>query len=333
MRRLWRWLVMAAAWLFVRRRVRGPDPPRPERARIVPSAPPETRAELVVAVLLLMAALSAAGFILVYAVDRIPDQTQFLGLTLAGAFGFIAAALIVTAHHLVVTEELEEEYGVPDAEAGARIAQLVGESGGRLRRRRLLAAAAGAAAGALTLALLAPAASLGPILDLARFTRTPWRRGRRLVDEHGRPIAAASIHPLEFATAYPEHADPEQIGAPVVVIRLDPARLRLPPSRREWAPGGILAFSKICTHAGCAIALYRAPLFEPVEQPPGLVCPCHYSTFDPATGGNVVFGPAGRALPQLPLMIDRRGNLRAAGTFSGPVGPSWWGVRDRKATS
>ena len=47
----------------------------------------------------------------------------------------------------------------------------------------------------------------------------------------------------------------------------------------------------------------------------------------------VLFGPAGRPLPQLPLEVDSGGDLRAAGGFSGPVGPSWWGVRMRKTTS
>jgi ubiquinol-cytochrome c reductase iron-sulfur subunit len=137
----------------------------------------------------------------------------------------------------------------------------------------------------------------------------------------------------EFLTAYPEGANPEEIGSPIILIRLDPATLRLPASRRSWAPQGILAYSKICTHAGCAISLYRVPTFAPTEPKPALVCPCHYSTFDPADGGSVLFGPAGRPLPQLPLMVDRRGNLRAAGNYSGPVGPSWWGVRNRKVSS
>jgi ubiquinol-cytochrome c reductase iron-sulfur subunit len=95
-----------------------------------------------------------------------------------------------------------------------------------------------------------------------------------------------------------------------------------------WAPDGILAFSKVCTHAGCAIALYRTPKFEPVQPRPALVCPCHYSAFEPATGGQVLFGPAGRPLPQLPLAIDAGGALIAAGGYSGAVGPSWSGVRD-----
>jgi quinol---cytochrome c reductase iron-sulfur subunit len=305
---------------------------RDDRERIVPPGPPAPRAELAVAALLLLAALSAVAFIAVYAIDRIPDQTQFLGLTLGLAFAFLAAALILTGRSLVVTEELEGEYADPQPEQAEQLVQIVEESGSRLSRRRLLGGSAAAAGGAIGLALLAPAVSLGPVFDLEPFTRTPWHRGRRLVGEDGRPIAASAIHQLEFATAFPEHADPEQLGAPVVVIRLAPSALHLPPDRRGWAPEGILAFSKICTHAGCAIALYRAPLFQPVEKPPALVCPCHYSTFDPATGGTVVFGPAGRPLPQLPLEIDAEGNLRAAGNFSGPVGPSWWGVRDRKAT-
>jgi ubiquinol-cytochrome c reductase iron-sulfur subunit len=292
---------------------------------------PRRRAELQVIALLLLAATLAAGFIVVYALDAIPDQTQYLGLTIGGAFACVASAFIVTGRHLVDAGEHESDYGSPAPEEAEEIGELVEGSGRRLKRRRLLAGAGASAGTAIGLALLAPAVSLGPIFDLAAFARTPWRRGRRLVDEAGVPITAAAIRELEFTTAYPEGASRDEIGAPVVLVRLDPAALRLPASRQSWAPGGILAYSKVCTHAGCAIALYRAPLFEPVEQPPGLVCPCHYSTFDPATGGTVVFGPAGRALPQLPLRIDRNGNLRAGGTFSGPVGPSWWGVRRGRA--
>ena len=291
------------------------------------------RAELTVAALLLLAAASAAGFVVVYALDSIGHQTQLLGLTLGAAFACVAAALVVAGRHLVPVEDGEDEYGSPAPEAVDQVAEIVEEGAVRMRRRRLLAGAGAAAGAAIGAALLAPAVSLGPAFDLAALARTPWRRGRRLVDEAGAPIPAAAVRPDEFVTAFPEGADPEEIGSPVILVRLDPARLRLPAARRTWAPEGIVGYSKICTHAGCAIALYRAPLFEPAEQPPGLVCPCHYSTFDPATGGTVVFGPAGRALPQLPIRVDRQGNLRAGGTFSGPVGPSWWGVRRGRATS
>jgi ubiquinol-cytochrome c reductase iron-sulfur subunit len=290
-------------------------------------------AEFAVAALLAAAALCGAGFVVVYALQAIPDQTQLLGLALGGAFLFVAAALLVTARHLVVTRDGESEYKPPSPETAERLVDIAEESAGGIRRRKLLTGAAALATTAIGAALLAPVVSLGPVFDLAAMARTPWRRGRRLVDDAGNPIPATAVQRDEFLTAFPEGADREEIGSPVILVRLDPASLRLPASRRTWAPQGIVGYSKICTHAGCAIALYRAPLFQPAEQPPGLVCPCHYSTFDPATGGTVVFGPAGRALPQLPIRIDRRGNLRAGGTFSGPVGPSWWGVRRGRATS
>jgi ubiquinol-cytochrome c reductase iron-sulfur subunit len=114
-----------------------------------------------------------------------------------------------------------------------------------------------------------------------------------------------------------------------VVVRLPPGQLKLPPERARWAPMGIVAFSKVCTHAGCAIALYRKPTFAPTQPRPALVCPCHYSTFDPARGGEVIFGPAGRPLPQLPLEVGPDGILRAGGNFSGQVGPSYGTVRSR----
>jgi ubiquinol-cytochrome c reductase iron-sulfur subunit len=113
------------------------------------------------------------------------------------------------------------------------------------------------------------------------------------------------------------------------VVRVEPATLDLPPARRGWAPQGLLAFSKICTHAGCAVSLYRYPTAEGLSSPPGLVCPCHYSTFDVRRAAAVVFGPAGRPLPQLPLRIDGVGRLVAGGPMSDSIGPAWWGTGGR----
>jgi quinol---cytochrome c reductase iron-sulfur subunit len=293
------------------------------------------RAETIVAALLLAAAVCAVGFVAVYALGSIPHRTQFLGLSLGLACALLAAALILFSKRLVPQDEDEEPYPLPRAheQDEEAIEQLVSEGGALLTRKRLLLGSAGVAGVALGAALIAPAASLGPILDVDGLFETPWGRGRRLVDEAGRPLLAADVHEGSFYTAYPEGADREQLAAPLVVIRLSPSALHLPSGRRGWAPGGILAFSKICTHAGCAVALYRKPTFPAVEPKPALVCPCHYSTFDPAAGGTVLYGPAGRPLPQLPLSVDPAGHLRAAGNFSGPVGPAWWGVRNRKPTT
>ena len=325
-----RWLVALVVLVLGRLRRR---PRLPERERIVPPGETDRGAESLVLLLFGAATLCGAAFLVVYAWDSIPNQTQFLGLAIGLALAFISAACIVIAKRLVVTEELEEDYSTTHPDGEEALDQLVAESGDRFTRKRLLVLAGAGAGTALGAALLAPAASLGPVFDVSSLYRTPWRRGVRLVDEAGKPLRADDIEEGTFYTAYPEHADREQMGAPVVVVRLAPAALRLPSARHGWAPKGILAYSKVCTHAGCAIALYRKPTFPAVGPRPALVCPCHYSTFDVANGGGVLFGPAGRSLPQLPLAIDGAGDLRAAGNFSGPVGPSWWGVRNHGARS
>jgi ubiquinol-cytochrome c reductase iron-sulfur subunit len=323
---------LAALLVFVLGRLR--RRPRLESRRIVGTAPPDRRGQSVVFILFVAAAACGVAFPVVYAVNAIPHQTQFLGLSLGLCLGFIALACIVASRSLVAVEELEEDYPLPSHPAEQeRVEQIVDEGADRITRRRLFVLGASAAGGALGVALLTPLASLGPIFDVSSFFRTPWRRGVRLVAEDGTPLRAADVEEGTFYTAFPERADREQMGAPLVVVRLPVDELQLPPDRKGWAPDGILAFSKICTHAGCAISLYRKPTFPPTEPRPALVCPCHYSTFDPARGGKVIFGPAGRPLPQLPLFVDRRGGLRAAGNFSGAVGPSWWGVRNRHPRS
>jgi ubiquinol-cytochrome c reductase iron-sulfur subunit len=304
------------------------------RKRIVEEGAPDPTAELWLVALLLLSAIFAVGFIVVYATGHWPHRTQYEGIALGGSLAFMAAGLILLSKRLIVTEQLNEDY--PDEEhpkEQVEVNQIVRESGSRFTRRRLVGGAATAAGSALGLAFIAPALSLGPALDTDELRWSPWRRGTRLVHEDGAPFRASEIEQNTFYTAFPEHAPRSDIAAPVVIVRLEPNELKLPRRRRNWAPLGIVAYSKICTHAGCAIALYRKPMFDPVEPKPALVCPCHYSTFDPADGGSVLFGPAGRDLPQLPLQIDRQGHLRARGNFSGPVGPSWWGVRKKPAVS
>jgi ubiquinol-cytochrome c reductase iron-sulfur subunit len=326
-RRIVDWLIAFVVLLFGRRRRKPPD----AEQRIVPPAAPDRRAENVLLLLFAASAICAGGFIAVLALDRIHNQTPYLGLSLGLSLAFLAAAFLLLGTRLVVTEENDEPYTAEHPAEQAELVELVEESTERFTRRRLVTMAGAGAVGTLGLALIAPLVSLGPVFDLESFADTPWRRGRQLVGEDGRPLHAADIEKGAFYSAYAAHADREQVGSPLVVVRLPLSELKLPHGREDWAPRGILAYSKICTHAGCAISLYRYPLFPDAESRPAFVCPCHYSTFDPATGGTVIYGPAGRALPQLPLEVGAGGLLRAAGNFSGPVGPSWSGVRDRKA--
>ncbi len=304
----------------------------PRRERIVPERDTSARAEWAVILLLLGATAAGLAFFVFYVLD-IPSSTQFLGLALGVCLALIAAALIVAAKQLVPIEHEPEDYAKEAREEEEQVLQVIHESPSGITRRRLITGAGAAAGGALGLSLIAPAASLGPFLDTESLYDSPWRAGRRLVDDRGRPYLADDVVSGTFYSAYPQDADPEELGSPIVVVRLDPEQLQLPDGRADWAPEGILAYSKICPHAGCAVGLYRNPLFPQAESKPALVCPCHYSTFDPADGGTVIFGPAGRNLPQLPLEIDPQGGLRAAGNFSSPVGPSFWGVRTRRPES
>jgi ubiquinol-cytochrome c reductase iron-sulfur subunit len=324
MKRLGRWIIAGIALWIGRRPRSAPDKEPP----LLPPYVATSREERAAAALLFLAALGSAAFVALYFVD--PD-TQLLGLSLGVALAAIAATLILAGKALVPQEKaVEHRPELVHEEEQQEVTQLVEEGGKGLTRRRLLFAAAGAAGTTLAAAIVVPAASLGPFLGTAELFRTPWRAGRRLVDEGGKPIAAADVSEGVFLTAFPEGADREDLASSLIVIRLPAGELRLPDGRSSWAPEGVLAFSKICPHAGCAVSMYRWPLFEPHAPGPALVCPCHYSTFDPVTGGTVLFGPAGRDLPQLPLEIDAAGDLRAAGDFSGPVGPSWWGVRWRE---
>jgi ubiquinol-cytochrome c reductase iron-sulfur subunit len=289
------------------------------RRRIVPS---NRRAETLVAGLLLAAAVFGFGFTAVYVLH---GSTQLLGTALGGLLLLAAVAAIVAGKFVVVQETSVEPRGPLLVEEQAEEAVEIIESGAEgISRRGLLTGAGGVAGAALVAAAATPVASLGP--KLRGIHATPWQRGVRLVDDQGRPYRAAEIQTGSFYTALPEGGDAEELGAGLLVVRLEGHYLQLPPARRGWAPQGILAYSKICPHAGCAISLYRYPTYQPTSSGPAFTCPCHYSTFSPGEGGRLVFGPAGRSLPQLPLMIDPRGYLRAAGPFHEDVGPSWWNV-------
>jgi ubiquinol-cytochrome c reductase iron-sulfur subunit len=300
----------------------GTDPQERNQRRL----PANAGAELTLAGLLVAAGACGIAFVVLFAFD---DNNQVLGLSLGLGLACLAAALIVAGKRVSPQEQLVEERPELVHDADARTsAELLTAGVEGISRRRLIAGAAGVTAVGLGGALLAPLASTGPNVGQL-INETPWHRGRRVVDVNGRAILAADIVDKTFVTGFPQDADPHELGSPIVIVKVPLDQLHLPDGRPpgEWAPHGIVAYSKICTHAGCAIALYRNPLFSPGEPRPALVCPCHYSTFDPARGAEVIFGPAGRSLPQLPLAIEAStGQLMANGGYSGSIGPAWFSV-------
>ncbi|MER3418889.1 MAG: ubiquinol-cytochrome C reductase, partial [Chloroflexota bacterium] len=198
-----------------------------------------------------------------------------------------------------------------DPEARAALAEAIEEEAGFTRRRFLIRMLL-TAVGGLAAALAIPVFSLGPAPGRELF-QTAWRRGSRLVGVDDLAVDAVT-------TVFPEgYAGDAQ--AQTLLIRVPEGLLRLPPERATWAPGGYVAYSKVCTHAGCPVGLYRA-----AERK--LICPCHQSTFDVLDGARPVFGPAARPLPQLPIQLQPDGTFIALGDFDEPIGPGFWNMTE-----
>ena len=158
------------------------------------------------------------------------------------------------------------------------------------------------------------------------LSTTIWRADSRIVsDGTYRPVRPEDLPVGGLISAVPEDlTEIEEIQgnlnargkAAVILIRMEPDEIRSQQGE-GWDYQGILAYSKICTHVGCPIALYE-------QRTHHLLCPCHQSTFDLADSGNVVFGPAARRMPQLPIGVDAEGYLVAKSDFAEPVGASFW---------
>ena len=244
-------------------------------------------------------------------------QPQAEGTLLAAALGGLAYGIVTWAHWAMPSEtvvEEREELASTEAERRALVDDLVVGTE-RIGRRGLLGRMLGAAVAALGVAATFPVRSLGPAPGDS-LRRTAWRRGSRLVTGDGRPVTTQDLEVGGVVTVFPEGS----AGRPdsqTLLIRLAPDELRPRPGREDWAPEGHVAYSKICTHAGCPVGLYEA-------QSHLLLCPCHQSTFEVTDGARPVFGPAPRSLPQLALEVDPDGFLRARGDYDEPVGPGYW---------
>ncbi len=281
----------------------------------------QRRAERRAAIALAVAIVAGVGLFVVYFAG---GQTQVEGVLFAVAFGGLGVSLGIWANHLLDAREVVEERHELSSGAAGRQAlgdALTEEVGPVLGRRSLLIKLLAGAGGALGLALLLPVLSLGPAPGRSLFV-TPWARGKRVVDENGQPVSVDTVPEDGFLTVFPEGSE-GAADAQALLIHVRPGSLRLPPERMAGVPEGTLvAYSKICTHAGCPVGLYRA-------ESQSLICPCHQSQFDVADGGKPFFGPAARPLPQLPLGVDGQGGLIAQGDFTEPVGPAFWN-RGRK---
>ena len=107
---------------------------------------------------------------------------------------------------------------------------------------------------------------------------------------------------------------------PVMLIRIRPEdmpRVVKRQGQESFNFGDLFAFTKVCSHLGCPSSLYEQQTYR-------ILCPCHQSQFDALHFARPIFGPAARALAQLPVTIDKDGYLVANGDFIEPVGPAFW---------
>jgi ubiquinol-cytochrome c reductase iron-sulfur subunit len=338
------------------RRVVGTPPPAPPllsgTAEVVEEQPVKNRlpavpedvaradkAEKIIAAIFVLAFLAGCGFVAAYvglevhSVNAVFRSNLALGLSLSVVLLCLGTGSLLWVRHLMPDVEVEEERHDLRSTAKERAAfQDYAVEGGRasqvgkrkLARRTLMLATA-----PLAVAPIVLLRDLGPLPGTS-LRHTVWSPGRRLlVYGQNNPLTPAMFStPGEMITIVPEgytdNAD-ELAKAAVILIKFAPGQLAIPDryngstllGTMNWTVDNIVAYSKICTHVGCPVALYEQTTHH-------ILCPCHQSTFQAAEGARVIFGPAARPLPQLPITTDSNGYLVAKSDFQEPVGPSFW---------
>jgi len=288
------------------------------------------RNERIVSLLFLLSAGCTVGFTAAYviiklkSIDSVLASNLTLGLMLTGALTALGMGLVLWTKLLMPHFDIVEErhgFASSDEDRAEIVDQFnkgVDELG--LKRFRILRRTLLLAGGLLPIPAVLMLRDLGP-LPRKTLEHTRWTKGARLVDVvSGQPVKVGDLDIGGLLTVMPEGVSQHEEDAatsPTILIRLRPGENHPAKGRDDWAPQGYIAYNKICTHAGCPISLYE-------QQTHLLFCPCHQSTFDIVEHCRVVFGPAARSLPQLPIYIDAQGYLRAQSDYTEPVGPSYW---------
>ncbi len=311
-----------------------PDPDDPVRAK---------KAERLVVACFLLATLAGFGFLVAYAligvgsIDAALHSNLFLGGTLSLMMLLLGVGAVIWVRHLMPAVQLTEQRhpfaSDPANRAAFKETFDEGTEASQFVKRPLVRRSLMLATLPLAVAPIFLLRDLGPLPGTS-LDHTVWRKGLRLlVYGTGRPITPAEFSsPGGIISVGPEGYltnDDDMAKAAVVIIKFRPGELVFGPPARpgaastpnkvvpNWTVDNIVAYSKICTHVGCPAALYEQTTHH-------ILCPCHQSTFDATQGARVLFGPATRPLPQLPIGLDSQGYLIALSDFNEPVGPSFW---------
>jgi|SRR5580658_2968713 ubiquinol-cytochrome c reductase iron-sulfur subunit len=305
-----------------------------------PDYPAHARnAEKIVAFCFLIAFIAGCGFIAAYvglevhSVDAVFRSNLALGLSLSVALLGLGLGSIIWVRHIMPDYEMiEERHAMRSSDAeraafGEYFAEATGAS--QFVKRPILRRSLMLATLPLAAIPIVVLRDLGPLPGTS-LRHTVWSPGRRLlVYGTNQPISPADFSaPGQSITIVPEGYtdDLDALAkATVTLIKFRPGELHIPTTTNagtvigtmNWTVDNIVAYSRICTHVGCPVGLYEQTTHH-------LLCPCHQSTFDASTGATVIFGPAPRPLPQLPMTTDAEGYLVAKSDFTQPVGPSFW---------
>ncbi|MBQ1044976.1 MULTISPECIES: cytochrome bc1 complex Rieske iron-sulfur subunit [unclassified Micromonospora] len=314
--------------------------------QVVPGSKAERRLTRTVALMFLLTGVFATAFLVVYIwwpwqwePGRGGDKlyTPLLGVTLGLALLGIGFGILTWGKKLLPKEvsiqDRHDQVDDPDGRkiTGETMLYLADEMG--VRRRPLLGISL--LAGLAPVGAVAAAPLIGGLIEQPHknnqmFTTgfQPGEGGKkiRLIREDGRPIRPADVSVGGQLTVFPgidggvsnKHAD-----SPTLLIHLredDAQKSRAANERKghgDYMWGNYVAYSKICTHAGCPASLYE-------QQTNRLLCPCHQSQFLITDNAKPIFGPANRPLPQLPIEVDEEGFFVAKSDYTETIGPDFW---------
>ncbi len=263
---------------------------------------------------LLAVVVGGVGFAVAFTLNA---DSAWIGGFLAAALVGFGVALAYWGRDLAGDEVAKDVYPVPphDLEEQAALADDVHDDVRVITRRRFLTTLLVSGLAVFGLSQVVLAGALGPRPRRKLFA-TGWRPGTRLVTIDGTPIKSDALAGGGLLVAFPEGMA-QGAASQVTLLHPPTGQLQPLPGRESWSPQGFVAYSRVCTHLGCAVSQYE-------DQAQLLVCPCHQSAFDVLHGARPLAGPAGRPLPQLPLAIDARGYLVAQSDFHESVGPGFW---------